>query len=115
MHDGVITPVFKQRWDAGDEDWVWVAWDDLVRGASLSFSEWLLPDGWEVRGENHAAMVTDDVSGRSFSVANAVLLSVAPVEGLYQLVNRVEFDDGRKYQRGVGIEVVRSQVAPPLL
>lgn len=105
VHDGSASPAFEDRWDTFDIDYVWVAWDELLRGATITDSEWVVPDGWTVVAEQQDASVTDS-DGNTYDAANGALLSTTATTGRHKISNRVTLSDDRQYERTV-IVVVR--------
>lgn len=105
LHDGSAVPAFEDYWDTYDKDTIWIAWDSLLRGSSISASEWVAPDNWTVHSSQMAASVTD-VDGKSYTAANGALVSTTDTAGRYKISNRVTLADGRQYERTV-IVVVR--------
>ena len=105
-HTGRQIPVFPERWDPSDKDWVWVAWDNVLSGASITSSTWTLPDGWTVSDTNTSQAVTDE-DGNSYSAANGALISNpdAVIGARVEIANKVVLSDGREYERGFALVV----------
>lgn len=104
VHDGVAPAAFDDRWDTHDIDYVWVAWDEFLRGSSITDSDWIVPDGWTVVAAQQDASVTD-ADGNSYDSANGALLSTTAITGRHKISNRVTLADGRQYERTVIIVV----------
>ena len=103
-HDGTGPAPFRNDWDPSDVEYVWIAWDDILRGATISDSSWTVPTGWTVEAEQMNAAVTDD-DGNSYSAANGALLSTTATKGRHVFTNHVVLSDGREYERSVAVSV----------
>lgn len=104
VHDGAGPASFDERWDTFDIDYVWIAWDEMLRGSSISDSEWIVPTGWTVEAEQQDATVTD-ADGNEYDAANGALLSTTATTGRHKISNRVTLADGRQYERTVIVTV----------
>jgi len=103
-HDSHRTPSFPELWDQGDKEWVWIGWNAILRGASISTSVWTIPAGWT----SHATLMDQTVAdedGITYDNANGIQLSTINTDGLHLIANKVTLDDGRIYERAVRIRV----------
>lgn len=106
-HNGQDIPTFTQRWDPFDKDWIWVAWDDVLDGATISSSTWVMPDGWASH-DTRQGQTVEDVHGTQYTAANAVLTSNPDADaGEYTFANRVVLSDGREYERSATVKVAQ--------
>lgn len=110
-HTGRSIPVFPERWDPSDKEWVWVAWDNVLDGATISTSTWALPDGWTEHDSKTGQAVTDK-AGNSYAAVNGVLLSspgavAGSASSRIEIANKVVLSDGREYERSVSIVVAQ--------
>lgn len=107
-HSGRAIPVFPERWDPADKEWVWVAWDNLLDGATISTSTWTLPTGWTEHDAVTSQTVTDE-DGNSYTAANGALISntSAAAGARVEVANAVALSDGREYERSVSIVVAQ--------
>lgn len=103
-HDGSGPQVFSEIWDTQDIDYVWIAWDDLLRGATITDSDWTIPTGWTGSAAQMAASVTDD-DDNAYTAANGILLSTTATRGRHKISNHVTLSDGREYERTVVVVV----------
>lgn len=107
VHDGHSIPTFPDGWDPNDQDWIWFVWDDLMLGAAITGSTWVLPDGFtEVQAKTSQSVV--DYNGVKYHYTNGILLSVdSTADGTFSTIsNQVILSDGRKYERSVRIVLV---------
>ena len=104
VHSGSAVPALARKWDPDEIDRVWFAWGDVLKGATISTSSWLLPGGWSGAGEQTSQSVTDS-DGNEYSSANSVMLTASNRSGKYTITNRVVLSDGRQYDRSVTIDV----------
>lgn len=105
LHDGLGPPQLDDFWDTYDQDYIWVAWDEVLRGATISDSAWVIPASWTNHAEQQSASVTDE-DGNAYEAANGVLLSTTAVSGRHRISNRIMLSDDRQYERTI-IVVVR--------
>lgn len=98
------TTRFSQAWDPSDIEKVWVVWDDLLDGATITESNWTVPNGWTVEASQLSESVTDSNS-ETYSSANSATLSTTTTRGVHKVSNHVVFSDGREYERSVEIVV----------
>ena len=103
-HDGIRIPRFPERWDPQDEDTVWIAWDDVANGATITASVWTVPATWTVEAQFDGVPVTTD-DGTAYTAANGARLSTTDESGTYTISNRATFSDGRIIERSVNITV----------
>lgn len=107
-HTGRSIPVLPTRWDPSDKAWIWVVWDQVLGGATITTSTWTLPAGW-TEHDTKTAQATTDESGNSYSAANGVLTSnsIATPGGQVEIANKVVLSDGREFERSVMIVVAQ--------
>lgn len=101
---GAAQQALYDRWDPFDVDYVWIAWDEILRGATISDSEWIAPAVWTIAAEHVSASVTDE-DGNTYDAVNGALLSTTATAGRHKISNRVSLSDGRQYERTVIIVV----------
>lgn len=107
-HDGHVIPTFSRRWDPADKDWVWVAWDELLSGATISTSTWVLPAGWTEHETQTSQAITDE-DGTEYTAANGALISNADAAtgSRVEIANRVVLSDGREYERSAALIIAQ--------
>ena len=103
-HGSNSIPKLPNKWDPDEIDRVWFSWSELLNGATISDSTWLLPGGWVSSGEQVSQSVSDSL-GNVYTDANSVILETSNRSGLYTITNRVVLSDGRQYDRSVIIDV----------
>lgn len=108
IHTGRNIPTLLDGWDSSDKDWVWVVWDSVLDGATITASTWTLPNGWTEHSTKQSQSVTDENS-TSYTSANGVLTSnpEALTGSLSVFANKVVLSDGREYERSVSVVVVQ--------
>ena len=99
-------PTFPEYWDAGDNEWIWIGWSEVLEGASIVTSAWTLPDGWTEHATQENQTVEDE-DGTSHTNCNGVRTSNtnAP-EGVVEIKNRIALSDSRTYERTVRLRVM---------
>jgi len=103
-HNGLRIPTLPEKWDPSDVDWVWMSWADVLRGASLLTSNWVVPTGWTV-GQTLVNQTVVDSDGTSYANANGALLSTTAGPGLFSISNIVTLSDGRSIERSFTVVV----------
>lgn len=104
VHPGTAPQALYERWDPYDIEYVWIAWDGMLDGATISTSTWVLPTGWTLVAAQMAASVTDE-DGNTYAAANGALLSTTTTSGRHTISNRTTLSDGRQYERSMIIVV----------
>lgn len=104
-HNNVSTPTFTIRWDPSDKDYIWIAFDNILDGATQSSDDWTVPSGWTEHSTQSDATVTDS-GGVSYTSANGILTSPpSGAAGKYTFTNTATLSDGRIISRSVNVIV----------
>ena len=105
-HGSGLIPFLPDSWDPYDSEHVWVCWADVLDGASIASSTWVVPANWTTSDEQVSQTVSDE-DGVSRTGCNGVKLATTETRGVYAIANRVVLSDGRQYERSLKIKVAQ--------
>lgn len=98
-HHGTGVALMEGAIDVNETRWLWFSWPDAV-----SSSEWLLPDGWTLQGEQTGRIVVGD-DGKAHRHCNGALLKPAGPAGNYLITNRCVMENSEVLDRTVQIKL----------
>lgn len=106
-HNGEESPFFREKVNPSDREPFWVSWAwKLGSDAFITYSEWILPDGFSMVEDFRGAIVANDCD--EFTFSNGIVFSTTLTGGQHEIFNQVTYSykgDSFTLRRGFRFEL----------
>lgn len=86
-----------------DDERFWISWTDKLAGETISTSEWIVPEGFEVVAGSELVSQSVTVDGVVFENANSAVIRTALEAGDHVISNKITTSGSRELSRSFTI------------